>query len=335
MSHKKVILTGDRPTGPLHLGHYIGSLKQRLEFQGVHTQYIMIADGQALTDHFATPETIRFNVLQVALDYLAIGIDPNLSTIFIQTLIPEIAELTLFYLNLVTLSRLERNPTVKTEILQKKFGASIPAGFLMYPVHQAADITIVKGELVPVGADQLPMVEQTNELVRTFNRIYQTDILKEAEAYIPKIARLPGIDGVAKMSKSLGNAIYLSDSADVIKQKVMKMYTDPLHLHVGDPGRVEGNTVFAYLDAFDPDLHAVAAFKEQYQQGGLGDVVLKKRLIDVLNVFLEPIREKRKQFESDPDYVMGCLRQGTDIVRTVAQKTMREVRKAMKLDYFK
>ena len=334
MSHKKVILTGDRPTGPLHLGHYIGSLKQRLEFQGVHMQYIMIADGQALTDHFATPETIRFNVLQVALDYLAIGIDPNLSTIFIQTLIPEIAELTLFYLNLVTVNRLERNPTVKTEIVQKKFGASIPAGFLMYPVHQAADITIVKGELVPVGADQLPMVEQTNELVRTFNRIYQTDILKEAQAYIPKIARLPGIDGVAKMSKSLGNAIYLSDSADVIKQKVMKMYTDPLHLHVQDPGRVEGNTVFAYLDAFDPDINAVAALKEQYQQGGLGDVVLKKRLIDVLNVFLEPIREKRKQFESDPDYVMGCLRQGTDIVRTVAQKTMHEVRKVMKLDYF-
>jgi tryptophanyl-tRNA synthetase len=334
MPHKKVILTGDRPTGPLHLGHYVGSLKSRILLQESHTQYIMIADVQALTDSFATPEKIRANVLQVALDYLAIGIDPKISTIFIQSLIPEIAELAIFYLNLVTVSRLQRNPTVKKEIQQKEFGASIPAGFLMYPVHQAADITIVKGEVVPVGADQLPMIEQTNEIVRTFNRLYNTDVLKQAEASISTVARLPGIDGVAKMSKSLGNAIYLSDAADIVTHKVMKMYTDPNHLHVHDPGQVEGNTVFMYLDVFDPDTDAVKLLKEKYQVGGLGDVVLKKRLIDVLNAFLEPIRVRRKQLEADASFVMNCVREGTDKVRNVAQQTMHEVRAAMKLDYF-
>jgi tryptophanyl-tRNA synthetase len=334
MSYKKVILTGDRPTGPLHLGHYIGSLKQRVALQGLHTQYIMLADIQALTDNAATPEKIRAHIVEVALDYLSVGIDPQKSTIFIQSLIPEIAELAIFYLNLVTVARLQRNPTVKTEIQQKGFGASIPAGFLVYPVHQAADITIVKGELVPVGADQLPMVEQTNEIVRTFNRIYQTDILKEAEAYIPPIARLPGIDGVAKMSKSLGNAIYLSDAADLVAHKVMQMYTDAKHLRVSDPGQVEGNTVFAYLDAFDPDVQAVTVLKEHYQRGGLGDVVLKKRLIEVLNTFLDPIRTRRKELEADPAYIMKCLREGTDVVRTVAAQTMHQVRAVMKLDYF-
>jgi tryptophanyl-tRNA synthetase len=334
MSHTKVVLTGDRPTGPLHLGHYIGSLKQRLAFQHIYKQYIMIADLQALTDNAANPEKIRAQVMQVALDYLAIGIDPTLSTIFIQSQIPEIAELAIIYLNLVTVSRLQRNPTVKTEIKQKEFGATIPAGFLIYPVHQAADITIVKGELVPVGADQLPMIEQTNEIVRTFNRLYNCTIFPEVEAYVPPIGRLPGIDGKAKMSKSLGNAIYLSDCPDAVKQKVMQMYTDPDHIRVADPGKVEGNIVFTYLDAFDPDMHTVQQLKDQYQKGGLGDVVLKKRLIEVLNTFLEPIRIRRKELEQDPDYIMQCIHAGTQQVRTVAQHTMHQVRAAMKLDYF-
>ncbi|HEV2917251.1 MAG TPA: tryptophan--tRNA ligase [Candidatus Babeliales bacterium] len=334
MPDKKIVLTGDRPTGHLHLGHYIGSLKQRIALQHTYIQYIMIADLQALTDNAAHPEKVRDNIMQVALDYLSIGIDPTLSTIFIQSLIPEIAELTIVYLNLVTVSRLERNPTVKTEIRQKEFGSSIPAGFLMYPVHQAADITIVKGQVVPVGADQLPMIEQTNEIVRTFNRLYHTDILQEVEAYIPPIGRLPGIDGKAKMSKSLGNAIYLSDSADIVKQKVMQMYTDPNHIHVHNPGKVEGNTVFMYLDAFDPDLHAVEVLKEHYQKGGLGDVALKKRLIDVLNAFLDPIRLRRKELETDPHYSMQCLQDGTKKVQQVAKETMNQVRVAMKLNYF-
>jgi tryptophanyl-tRNA synthetase len=334
MTQKKVILTGDRPTGPLHLGHYIGSLKQRIALQKDHTQYIMIADVQALTDNAATPEKLRAAVTQVMLDYLAIGIDPQLSTIFIQSLIPEIAELAIFYLNLVTVARLQRNPTVKTEIQQKGFGTSIPAGFLVYPVHQAADITIVKGELVPVGADQIPMVEQTNDIVDTFNRIYQTNVLKRAEAYVPAIARLPGIDGMAKMSKSLGNAIYLCDDADTVKHKVMQMYTDPHHIHVQDPGTVEGNTVFAYLDAFDPDTQEVQELKERYQKGGLGDVVLKKKLITVLNTFLDPIRTKRAEWTMYEYEIKELLRAGTEKVRGVAQQTMKEVREAMKLNYF-
>jgi len=332
MAHKDIVLTGDRPTGPLHLGHYVGSLQQRIKLQESYTQYVMIADVQALTDNFENPEKVRNNVLQVALDYLAVGIDPQKTTIFIQSMIPEIAELTMFYLNLVTVNRLLRNPTVKTEIKQKQLGETVSAGFLMYPVSQAADITIVKGTLVPVGDDQLPMIEQTNELVRHFNRIYG-DVFPEAKALISPVPRLPGIDGKAKMSKSLGNAIYLSDSSDIITKKVMSMYTDAGHIHVQDPGKVEGNVVFDYLDVFDPEKQEVALLKEHYQRGGLGDVALKKRLISQLNDFLEPIRIRRTQLAQDPQEVMRIVLAGTAKVREIAKETMHQVRTAMKLDY--
>ncbi|MGC2310983.1 MAG: tryptophan--tRNA ligase [Candidatus Babeliaceae bacterium] len=330
---KPIILTGDRPTGPLHLGHYVGSLANRVALQNEYQQYVMIADIQALTDNYENPQKVHDNVLQVMLDYLAIGIDPQKSTIFIQSQIPQIAELTVFYLNLVTINRLKRNPTVKAEIHQKGFGEHIPAGFFMYPVNQAADITIVKAQFVPVGEDQLPMIEQTNEIVRAFNRIYKTDVLVEAKAIVPKIARLPGTDGKAKMSKSLGNAVFLSDPQDVVEQKVRSMYTDPQHIHVNDPGKVEGNTVFAYLDAFDPDKLEVERLKEQYQRGGLGDMVVKKRLMEVLNTFLTPIRERRAQFAQDPQAVMKLLHEGTEKTRAVAEQTMQEIKKVMCLKY--
>ena len=329
-----IILTGDRPTGPLHLGHYVGSLLNRVVLQEKFKQYILIADVQALTDNWEHPEKVRQNILQVALDYLAVGIDPKKSTIFIQSMIPQIAELTMFYLNLVTVARLKRNPTVKTEIKQKGFGETLPAGFLIYPVSQAADITIVKGNLVPVGDDQLPMIEQTNEIVRSFNRIYNTDVLVEAKALIPKVPRLPGADGKEKMSKSLGNAIYLSDTLDVVAEKVMSMYTDPDHIKVEDPGKVEGNVVFTYLDVFAPDEVEVTQLKEHYKRGGLGDVKLKRRLIEILQSILEPIRERRKQLEKDPAYVMNILKEGTEKTEAVAEKTLKEVKEAMKLDYF-
>ena len=333
MAHKEIVLTGDRPTGPLHLGHFVGSLANRLELQEKYKQYVMIADVQALTDNFEHPEKIRKNVLQVGIDYLAVGLDPEKTTFFIQSMIPQIAELTIFYLNLVTVSRLERNPTVKAEIQDRQFGRSIPAGFFMYPVNQAADITVVKGTIVPVGQDQLPMVEQTNEIVRSFNRIYKCNVLPEAKALISKVSRLPGTDGSAKMSKSAGNAITLGDSPDEIKKKVMSMYTDPKHLRVEDSGKVEGNVVFTYLDVFDPDKKEVAALKEQYRKGGLGDVQLKKRLIEVLDAFLSPIRTKRKELEKDPNYVMNVLLEGTKKTLHVAEQTMYDVRKAMLLDY--
>lgn len=333
MAQQKIVLTGDRPTGPLHLGHYVGSLVNRVKLQDEYTQYVMIADMQAMTDNFDNPQKVRDNVLQVALDYLAVGIDPEKTTIFIQSLIPQIAELSVIYLNLVTVNRLKRNPTVKAEIQQKGFGESLPAGFLVYPVHQAADITIVKGNIVPVGNDQLPMIEQTNEIVRSFNRIYKTNVLVEAEALIPKVSRLPGLDGKAKMSKSLGNAIFLSDSADEVARKVMTMYTDPQHIRVEDPGKIEGNTVFTYLDAFDSDVAKVAELKEHYQRGGLGDVKVKRYLADVLNGFLEPIRKRRTEFAKDPEQVMKMILQGTDKTLAVAEQTMKEVREATKLNY--
>ncbi len=332
MAHKDIVLTGDRPTGPLHLGHYVGSLQQRVELQNKYDQYVMIADVQALTDNFENPEKVHTNVLQVMLDYLAVGIDPNKTTFFIQSMIPQIAELTIFYLNLVTVNRLKRNPTIKTEIKQKGFGENIPAGFLMYPVHQAADITVVKGTLVPVGEDQLPIIEQTNEIIRSFNRIYG-DIFPEAKPLISKVSRLPGIDGKAKMSKSLGNAIFLSDDADTVAKKVMQMYTDPDHIRVEDPGKVEGNVVFQYLDFFDSNKAEVEALKEQYKRGGLGDVKLKKRLIEVLNTLLEPIRTRRAEFAKDPDAVMQIVLKGTKKTQDVAAHTMHEVKKGMKLDY--
>lgn len=294
----------------------------------------MIADVQALTDNFENPDMVRENVLQVAYDYLAVGIDPDKTTIFIQSMIPEIAERTIFYMNLVTVNRLQRNPTVKTEIQQKGLSKKLSAGFLCYPISQAADITFIKANVVPVGEDQLPMIEQTNEIVRSFNRIYKTDVLVEAKALISKIARLPGIDGQAKMGKSLGNAIYLSDPSDVLAKKVMRMYTDPNHTSIADPGNVEDNCVFAYLDAFDTRVDEVEELKAHYRKGGLGDVALKKRLIDVLENILGPIRERRKLFEKDKEYVLSVLQKGTERTREAAQETMKEVRQRMKLDYF-
>lgn len=333
MKQQSIVLTGDRPTGKLHLGHYLGSLKNRIELQDVYKQYVMIADLQALTDYFDRPDMVRNNVLQVCLDYLAVGIDPQKTTIFIQSLIPEIAELTMYFMNLVSVNRLKRNPTVKHEIAQKGFGEHLTAGFLTYPVSQAADIAIVKGTIVPVGEDQLPHIEQTNEIIHSFNRLYGVEVFPEVKAYIPKVGRLPGTDGKAKMSKSLDNAIFLADTVDEIKAKVMKMYTDPNHIHVNDPGQVEGNVVFMYLDIFDTDINAVTELKEHYRRGGLGDVVLKRRLIDVLNGLVEPIRTRREYFAQDMGAVMNIALAGSEHVRQVAARTMDEVRKAMRLDY--
>lgn len=334
MQKNTIILTGDRPTGPLHLGHYVGSLANRVQLQERYKQYIMLADVQGLTDNFEHPEKVRQNIVEVALDYMAVGIDPQKSAIFIQSMIPEIAELTVFYLNLVTVSRLKRNPTVKTEIAQKGYGESVTAGFLMYPVSQAADITIVKATLVPVGEDQLPMIEQTNEIIRKFNSIYSDEVFSEVQALIPKVARLPGIDGKTKMSKSLDNAIFLSDDADIVHKKVMSMYTDPDHLRVSDPGKVEGNPVFTHLDAFDSDLIKVQEFKDHYARGGLGDVTIKKYLAQVLNTFLEPIRARRQEYAQDKAEVMRIVERGTHAVREVASVTMREVRSAMGIKYW-
>ncbi|NME83567.1 tryptophan--tRNA ligase [Clostridium sp. SM-530-WT-3G] len=335
---KKIILTGDRPTGKLHIGHYIGSLKNRVELQntGDYESFIMIADQQALTDNARDPEKIRKSLTEVALDYLAVGLDPTKSTIFVQSQLPELHELTMHYLNLVTLSRLERNPTVKTEIKQKNYENSIPAGFLIYPVSQAADITAFKATTVPVGEDQLPMIEQTREIVRSFNSIYG-DVLVEPEAIIPKdtCGRLPGTDGKAKMSKSIGNCIYLSDDADTIKKKVMSMYTDPNHIRVEDPGQIEGNTVFTYLDVFAKDKEAVQEMKEHYQRGGLGDVKVKRYLNEVMQAELEPIRKRREEFAKDMDSVYKMLKDGSDKAREVAAQTLSEVRNAIGLEYFK
>ena len=333
MVNKKTILTGDRPTGPLHLGHFVGSLEARVKLQNQYKTYIIIADMQALTDNAESPEKIRKNVFEVALDYLSVGINPKISTIFIQSLVPELAELTMYFLNLVTLSRLERNPTVKDEMKQKGFGGNLPAGFLMYPVSQAADIVAFKADLIPVGEEQLPMIEQTAEIVRKFNKIYKP-VLVEPKAFMSEFPRLPGIDGRNKMSKSLGNAIYLSDSSDIVVKKVMAMYTDPKHIHVENPGKVEGNTVFTYLDAFDPDKKTVEELKRQYRRGGLGDVAIKKRLIEVLENFLSPIRKKRAKFAKNPKAVMKILEEGTKKARIITSQTLDEVRRAMKLDYF-
>lgn len=333
-SKKPTILTGDRPTGRLHLGHYVGSLRRRVELQDTHNQFIIIADAQALTDNADNPDKVRRNVLEVALDYLATGIDPKKTTIFIQSLVPELAELTMFYLNLVTVARLQRNPTIKEEIKLRGFETSLPAGFLCYPVSQAADITAFKANLVPVGEDQLPMIEQTTEIVRSFNRIYNTDALVEPKAMLSEISRLPGTDGVSKMSKSLGNAIFLGDSADMIKEKVKGMFTDPKHLRIEDPGSTEGNPVFDYLRVFDPDKTALAEMEAHYRRGGLGDVKVKSRLIEVLLASLDPIRARREELAKDPEAVMQILKDGTAKARETAAKTLSEVRRAMRIDYF-
>ncbi|MEO5291284.1 tryptophan--tRNA ligase [Limosilactobacillus sp. WILCCON 0053] len=334
---KKVVLTGDRPTGKLHIGHYVGSLKERVKMQnsGKYNMFIMIADQQALTDNARDPEKIHNSLIQVALDYLAVGLDPAKSTMYIQSQIPALSELNMYYLNLVTVSRLERNPTVKAEIQQKNFDRSIPAGFLTYPVSQTADITAFKGELVPVGDDQEPMMEQAREIVRSFNNIYG-DILVEPKGVFPPKGqgRIPGLDGNAKMSKSLGNAIYLSDDEKTLQKKVMSMYTDPTHIHVEDPGHIEGNVVFTYLDIFDPDKEHVQELKNQYQAGGLGDVKIKRYLFEVLNNELKPIRERREEFAKDIPAVYDMLKQGCADANEVANQTLAEVRHAMGLDYF-
>lgn len=336
---KEILLTGDRPTGKLHIGHYIGSLKNRVKLQnsGKYDPYIMIADTQALTDNARNPEKIRNSLIQVALDYLAVGIDPAKSTIYVQSQIPALFELTAYYMDLVTVARLERNPTVKTEIKQKDFKDSIPIGFLNYPVSQAADITAFKATVIPVGDDQEPMLEQTREIVRTFNRVYNCDVLVEPKGYFPPKGqgRLPGLDGNAKMSKSLGNAIYLADDAKTVQKKVMSMYTDPNHIHVEDPGKVEGNTVFTYLDVFDPDKDKVAELKAEYQKGGLGDVKIKRYLNKVLEAELAPIRERREKFAQDEDAVYEMLLKGSKKANKVANATLEQVRDAIGLNYFK
>ncbi|WP_374518971.1 tryptophan--tRNA ligase [Undibacterium squillarum] len=329
-----LILTGDRPTGPLHIGHYVGSLRNRVSYQHQYKQYIMIADAQALTDNMDNPVKVHNNVIEVALDYLAVGIDPSKTTIFIQSQIPELTELTFYYMNLVTVSRLERNPTIKQEIVMRNFERDIPAGFLTYPVSQAADITAFKASLVPVGEDQIPMIEQTNEIVRRFNRLVNKDVLVECEAFVPEIGRLPGIDGKAKMSKSLGNAINLCSSAQEITAAVRNIYTDPLHLKVSDPGHLEGNVAFMYLDAFDPDKEGLQAMKDHYVRGGLGDSVVKKRLEGILQELLDPIRERREEFAKDKAQVLEILRQGTIRAREVAAQTTDEVKSAIGLKHF-
>jgi tryptophanyl-tRNA synthetase len=328
------VLTGDRPTGPLHLGHYAGSLKSRLDLQGKVEQYLLIADAQALTDNAGDPSKVTSNVLEVALDYLAIGIDPRMTTIAVQSQIPELAELTSILMNYVTVSRLERNPTIKEEIRLRGFERDIPAGFLTYPVSQAADITAFRATLVPVGEDQLPMIEQTNELVRRFNLTVGAPVLIECEAMLATVTRLPGTDGKAKMSKSLGNAIALGASEEEIRQAVRSMYTDELHLKVSDPGRVEGNVVFAFLDAFEPDADKVRQLKAHYQRGGLADSAVKAVLEERLQALLAPIRSERRRLASDRGGVLQVLRQGTDCARERAASTMGAVKKALGLSYF-
>jgi tryptophanyl-tRNA synthetase len=330
----KVILTGDRPTGPLHLGHFVGSLRNRVAYQNEYKQFIMLADAQALTDNMDDTDKVHRNVVEVALDYLAVGIDPSISTILIQSQIPELAELTFYYLNLVTVARLERNPTVKTEIALRGFERDIPAGFLTYPASQAADISAFKAALVPVGEDQIPMIEQTNEIVRRFNRIADKEILVECKALVPEIGRLPGIDGKAKMSKSLGNTINLGASAAEITAAVKKVYTDPLHLRVEDPGHLEGNVAFIYLDAFDTEKDKLAEMKAHYVRGGLGDSIVKKRLELVLQEMLAPIRARREELAKDKGYIMQMLKEGTMRAREVAARTTDEVKAALGLRYF-
>ena len=338
---KPIILTGDRPTGKLHLGHYVGSLKNRvlLQNEDKYNMFVFLADQQALTDHAKESEIIKESIGNVALDYLSVGLDPTKSTIFIQSQIPELAELTMYYMNLVSLARLERNPTVKTEIAQKGFGESIPTGFLVYPISQAADITAFKANYVPVGNDQKPMIEQTREIARSFNHTYNCDILVEPEGIYPEneaAGRLTGLDGNAKMSKSLGNGIFLSDDEDTVRKKVMSMYTDPNHIRVEDPGQIEGNMVFHYLDIFgrEEDATTIAEMKEHYQRGGLGDVKTKRYLLEILERELAPIRERRLEYAKDMGEVFRMLEKGSQAAREVAGQTLAEVKEAMGINYF-
>lgn len=330
---KKVILTGDRPTGPLHLGHYVGTLAKRVELQDEYRQFVMMADQQALTDHAHEPELIKQSIVQVALDYLSVGIDPLKTTIFIQSMIPALPEIMMYYLNLITWNSLKHNPTVKVEIQQKGFGEEVPAGFMVYPVSQAADITAFKASVVPVGDDQVPLIEQCVDIVRRFNRIYKTDVLIEPKVVLSTVARLPGIDGKAKMSKSLKNAIFLSDSPDDVAKKVKGMYTDPNHLKVEDPGQVDGNPVFTYLDAFATDKVKLEEMKAHYKRGGLGDSVVKKYLLDVLQAFLEPVRAKRAEYAKDTGHIWEILFKGTEVAKATAQNTLDEIKRAMGINY--
>ena len=348
MEKDKIILTGDRPTGRLHVGHYIGSLLRRVELQdsGEYRKlFIMIADAQALTDNIENPEKVRQNIIEVALDYISCGLDPAKSTLLIQSQIPELCELTFYYMDLVTVARLQRNPTVKSEIQMRNFESSIPVGFFTYPISQAADITAFKATTVPVGDDQLPMIEQTREIVHKFNTVYAPVLVEPAALLQENEARrrLPGTDGKAKMSKSLGNCIYLADSADDVRTKIMSMYTDPLHLQVSDPGHLEGNTVFTYLDAFSkpdhfaeylPEYANLDELKEHYQRGGLGDVKVKKFLNSVMQEELQPIRARRAEYEKHIDQVYEILRNGSETAKETAAKTLEEVKHAMKIDYF-
>jgi len=333
MTHH-IILTGDRPTGPLHLGHYVGSLQKRVELQALHTQFVLIADSQALTDNMPEPHKVAANVLQVALDYLAVGLDPARSTLFIQSMVPELAELSQLLLNLVSVSRLERNPTIRAEIQLRGFERSVPAGFLAYPVAQAADITAFKADLVPAGEDQLPVIEQTNELVQRLNAVTGKPTLVPCSVLLSPTPRLPGLDGKSKMSKSGGNAIALGASAKEIRKAVNAMFTDPNHLRVEDPGCVEGNVVFAFLDAFDTDVAAVDELKAHYRRGGLGDGAVKRRLEDLLQAQLEPIRTRRELLAKDPGGVMQVLKRGTERARAVAAQTLGQVRRDLGLVYF-
>ncbi len=345
---QKIILTGDRPTGRLHIGHYVGSLRRRVELQntgGFDDIFIMIADAQALTDNYDNPKKVRDNIIEVALDYLSAGLDPKKCHIFIQSQIPELTELTFYYANLVTLSTLERNPTIKSEIKMRGFNDSIPVGFLTYPISQTADITAFNATIVPAGEDQEPMLEQAREIVRKFNAIYG-DTLVEPKILLPdnkSCLRLPGTDGKAKMSKSLGNCIYLSDTKEEVNKKVMSMFTDPNHLKVSDPGKIEGNTVFIYLEAFVtdemftkylPEYKNIKELEDHYQRGGLGDVKVKRFLAQVLNEVLDPIREKRKELENNIPYVYNVLKEGTEYAKKVASQTLINVKKAMKINYF-
>jgi tryptophanyl-tRNA synthetase len=344
----KIILTGDRPTGRLHVGHYVGSLKRRVELQNsgeFEKIYIMIADAQALTDNADNPDKVRENIIEVALDYLACGLDPEKSTIFIQSMIPELTELTFYYMNLVTVSRLQRNPTVKNEIKMRNFEASIPVGFFNYPISQAADITAFKATTVPVGEDQMPMIEQTKEIVHKFNSVYG-EALVDPQILLPDneaCLRLPGTDGKAKMSKSLGNCIYLAEEPEEIQKKVMSMYTDPDHIKITDPGKLEGNTVFTYLDAFSkpehferylPEYGSLQELKDHYTRGGLGDVKVKRFLNSVLQEELEPIRNRRHEYEKDIAYVYDVLKKGSEVAEKVAAETLADVKKAMRINYF-
>lgn len=329
-----IILTGDRPTGPLHLGHYIGSLKNRVELQNEHTQYLLIADNQALTDNMGNPMKVRDNIIEVAKDYIASGIDPLKTTICVQSHLQAVSELTLLYMNFVTVSRLERNPTIRDELKSKNFGRDIPAGFLAYPVGQAADITAFKASLVPVGEDQSPLIEQANEIVKKVNKQAGKVILPEIKSLIPTIGRLPSLDGKSKMSKSLGNTITLYSSNDEITKAVKAMFTDPTHIKVSDPGKVEGNVVFTYLDAFDTNLEELNALKEHYILGGLGDSVIKKRLTEILIETLTPIRDKRLQLNNEHEYVLNVLKQGTDVAKEVTQINLNEIKKHLNMFFF-